>query len=443
MNCNITKENLLNLFDEDISSKEKDEMLEHIENCNDCELEYKELKVLLAEMKPNINVKASDKLKSKIINQVMKEETDIDSTEKGKIIKFRVPKRAKIAWVAAVIFLIILVTPFIKWNSVNSGGEVYAATAIFNKSIAAMVNLKSIYYNLNIRTLERDNFELILTDKDFVKNEIWKQFSPVKWKISKQGREVLMDGRNQYLYFKNDEGIKAGVNAGFVQWLKILLDPTLIMETEKRFAQNNKAKYSIEEKDNKVILTIKAEALGNFKNDYMMNKSILESNNTRIYVFDKRTNLLLSMQVYIEKNNTSILVIDSKEIKYNIEIPDKIFSIKLPEGMTWTDAESLEPPNSEDLKNITSEDAARMFFEGCEKYDWDKVKKVYPYNIWLIKYNYGGLKIIRIGKAFKSGLYGGEFVPYEIKLKNGYIKKWQIALRNDNENKVWQVDGGI
>lgn len=440
MNCNIVKENLLDLFDEDISPKEKDEMLQHIKSCHDCELEYEELKVLTKEIKPKMKVKASDELKSKIISKVMKEENETAS----KIIKFRPPKWTKIGWIAAVIFLVILVTPFIKWNSVNSGGEVYAATTLFNKSIAAMENLKSIYYNLNIRTLEGDNFELILTDEGFVKNEIWKKFSePEKWKISKQGREVLMDGQNQYLYIKDFLATKASVNAGFVQWLKILLEPKLIMETEKSFAQNNKAKYLIEEKDNKVILTIKAEALGNFKNDYMMNKSILESYNTRIYTFDKQTNLLLSMQVYIEKSNENILVIDSKEIKYNIEIPNEVFSIELPKGMTWTDAKFLETPNSEDLKNITSEEAARMFFEGCENNDWDKVKKIYPYNIWLIKYNYGGLKIIRIGKAFKSGLYSGEFVPYEIQLKNGYVKKHNIALRNDNKNKVWQVDGGI
>ena len=197
-----------------------------------------------------------------------------------------------------------------------------------------MMSLKSVYYNLDIRTLEQDNFELILPEGEFVKNEIWKSFAtPEKWKIAKSGREVLMDGESQYLYVKDNMAIKSGKGAGFIEWLKTFLDPTLIMETEKSFAQNDKAQYTIEEKDNKTILTIKAQALGNFKNDYMLNKTITGSNNTRIYTFNKSTNLLESMQIYIHKNNQDILVVDSKEIKYNMDIPDEIFTIKLPESM--------------------------------------------------------------------------------------------------------------
>jgi hypothetical protein len=34
-------------------------------------------------------------------------------------------------------------------------------------------------------------------------------------------------------------------------------------------------------------------------------------------------------------------------------------------------------------------------------------------------------------------------VPYEVKLPDGTIKKHNIALRNDNKNRVWIVDGGL
>jgi hypothetical protein len=56
---------------------------------------------------------------------------------------------------------------------------------------------------------------------------------------------------------------------------------------------------------------------------------------------------------------------------------------------------------------------------------------------------FGGLTVINIGEPFKSGLYPGEFVPYEIKFKNGEVKKMNLAVRNDNPNKVWIVDGGF
>jgi hypothetical protein len=55
----------------------------------------------------------------------------------------------------------------------------------------------------------------------------------------------------------------------------------------------------------------------------------------------------------------------------------------------------------------------------------------------------GGLEIISIGEPFKSGLYAGWLVPYEIKFRDGYIKKMNLAVRNDNPAKRYIVDGGF
>ncbi|GHU74492.1 hypothetical protein FACS189413_19270 [Bacteroidia bacterium] len=65
----------------------------------------------------------------------------------------------------------------------------------------------------------------------------------------------------------------------------------------------------------------------------------------------------------------------------------------------------------------------------------------YPADI--IKENFYGLEIIKIGEAFQSGTYPGKFVPVEIRLANGDIQKTKLAVRNDNEGKVWILDGGI
>jgi hypothetical protein len=41
-----------------------------------------------------------------------------------------------------------------------------------------------------------------------------------------------------------------------------------------------------------------------------------------------------------------------------------------------------------------------------------------------------------------NGLYPGKFVPYEIKLKSGETRKARLAVRNDNPEKIWEIDGG-
>jgi hypothetical protein len=35
------------------------------------------------------------------------------------------------------------------------------------------------------------------------------------------------------------------------------------------------------------------------------------------------------------------------------------------------------------------------------------------------------------------------FVPYKIQLKDGRTKKWQVAIRCDNADKRWYIDGGM
>ena len=46
-------------------------------------------------------------------------------------------------------------------------------------------------------------------------------------------------------------------------------------------------------------------------------------------------------------------------------------------------------------------------------------------------------------KAVKSGLYPGRFVKCKVVLPNGKKETLTLALRNDNKQGVWLVDGGL
>jgi hypothetical protein len=39
--------------------------------------------------------------------------------------------------------------------------------------------------------------------------------------------------------------------------------------------------------------------------------------------------------------------------------------------------------------------------------------------------------------------YGGVYVPYEFRLKDGTVKKWNLAIRCDNPEGRWYWDGGM
>ncbi len=303
---------------------------------------------------------------------------------------------------------------------------------------------------MDVRSLPKEPFDLVGTEYGFIEYKFWKQFSGKKpWRIEKPGRIVVFDGEKQYLYIPNiGIAYTAPENIAFVDWMKIFLDPKTILENEIAFAKDHDAKYSIDKTEDETILTVHANALGDFHNNYLKNASVLESDNTRIYTFEKSTSLLKSFELFINDDGKSVKVIGIKNIAYNIPIEGSTFSIALPPGVKWQ--EMTEPGYIKTFTKITSKQAAKKFFTALSKEDFDAVKPVWDVlqvtdskKREMIEDEFGGLKLISLGESFKSGLYPGEFVPYKIKLKSGEIRESNLALRNDNPTKTWTVDGGI
>jgi hypothetical protein len=51
-----------------------------------------------------------------------------------------------------------------------------------------------------------------------------------------------------------------------------------------------------------------------------------------------------------------------------------------------------------------------------------------------------GMEILVIGKPIKKEKYTGEILPCKLKLKDGEVINTNIAVRNDNELKIWILD---
>ena len=93
---------------------------------------------------------------------------------------------------------------------------------------------------------------------------------------------------------------------------------------------------------------------------------------------------------------------------------------------------------------MTSEQAARAFFEACGRQDWGEVEKFCTFaNNDRLRQYLGGVSVVSLGEPFSSAANGAEFVPYEIKLTDGQIKKHNLALKRDLSTGRWFVDGGI
>ena len=439
MNCRECKLEMVNLFDIDIDMESMTSIQEHLRQCPDCANEYREMEEVLSGLKPKTQFKAPILLKQNIINQLSKMEEMKNNTSRTIRISSKI---RKIVSIAAILAVVLIITPFVVKNDAFINSTAKAADIFITSSIEATHLIKSMIIKLKVRTISDDSFALVGTEYPMVDHTIWKSFeNPVKWRVDKGERVAAFDGKSQYLWLpKSDEGIKAGADINFTEWLQILLDPANILSKEQKSTKDRGSKLTINESNGLLNLTITSKARGNFINDYCKNKSIEESDNRREYTFNNATKLLKGLKIYILDGKKETLIVEITSIDYDLKLDPSLFVINLPVGMEWK--EYTQNYTSDTYRNITSRHVAELFFGGMAKNNWKLVGEACDFFMSSsekaknVKDQYSGLKVIKIGKAFKSGLYPGEFVPYEIRLKTGEIVKHNLAVRNDNPNKT-------
>jgi hypothetical protein len=441
---NLT-DKIADLFDETISTTNKELAIQQLKENADSADDLEFINLAATALTPSSEIKAGKTLKDNVMKQIH-ESSEVTNNKPGRIIPFLRPGWKKIASIAALLLVTLAIAPIFGPRLFNTNAK---AMTLLNNSIEAILNIKTMFISFQVRSVPGENLDLIDTKGDFIDYKLWKQFTPtVKWRIEKPGMIVAMDGQKQFRFMeKTGIGIVGSTEAGFVDWMKILLDPEKILKAEKAFADKYKAKYDITYAGNETILTVKAKALGDFKNAYNLNTSIPESDNRRVYSFDKQSGRLKSLEVYVSENKSEVLVLKINKIVYDETITAETFSIDLPGNTIWVELKDIQPKAGNITSASTAEETAKMWWNALSESDWVMVYKLDPSfehssNLEAMKLEYGGLQIMSIGSSFKSGRYAGVYVPYEAKLKSGEVLKYNLALRKDNPQKAWIIDGG-
>ncbi len=357
------------------------------------------------------------------------------------------------AWIVGVVSFFILGV----WMK-QPGVRIQAAEAkvpsieTFAQAVKAGPKISSIHIQGRIRTSPGDNFSCIDSKLEFVPIEVWKEFGEKsKWRVEKPGRVIVMDGETTIMLMKPNEGVKIPrptEGAFDSNWLLSLANvrDLLVNEQQLALAKGWDIKLARKKVKNaeKMEVTVKTKSEVD-EDDDSRNKWINTSDTRRVYRFDAKTKRLEDIQIYLQQKNKDVLIYEANNIVYDKPIDLAIFTLELPEDVSWYQ-EPQKLPDNEKYEKMTPKEAAEAFFEACSNEDWDEAQKFWSGSVsGRIKEYLGGLQIISIGEPFQSKGYtkSGWFVPYEIKLKNGAVKKLKLAVRNDNPGKRYIVDGGI
>ena len=336
--------------------------------------------------------------------------------------------------------------------SLNS--PAYAARKYFSGAIMAASDIKTLVMKLSVRTKADEPIDYLNPSLDFIPATVKVIYGePMLWSMEKKdGRNVLCNG-DGYVY----EWI--GGKDGRVGWKRLddgtvdsdlaaFLDPRLLLEAERRTAERNKGtKYQVIDNGELVVVTAMTTAQGDFsESEYTLNTSLAEANTVRVYSFAKSTGELVQMRIDIVVDDKPITVIQSESIAYNEPMTASDLSDKDLSQIEFPSVEITNSVNSP-LVGITADEAAKIILKAMNEWDTEILNTAMHYYkgdvMKVVEERYRGLEVKSIDKAVKSGLYPGRFVKCKVVLPNGKKETLVLALRNDNKDKVWLVDGGL
>ena len=422
MNCNDFKEKVVDLFDKDIDMQAQAQLREHMANCHDCKAYYDDLR--------------------KTFNILLPLDT-------ANIRKTKITHRL---WRYAAAVAIFLFGFVIGWNHLFSTPAVAddAKLTFLQQSIQSVQNVGSFQMEVYARTTQQENFATFDPTMPFVKIDIklLRQNDFLFYRVEKaNGRTVVSDGRNQYMWIPNVLYLKGSQESDFLEHFANLIFPERLLTIQKSAIKlSNENKMTQVESDSTIVLTVdgveKNSDLRQLFETGKMDDCRLIVENT----FTKNDGLLRFVKLWVIKDGKKILLLHIDNIRYNVML-NKGEITRLPTA-EWTDITEQRATSSNRLKqlqNETPQQAAKRILNAIIA-DKDSqaaealiyYKSILPQLIHKLK----GCKVSAF-ETRKDSSYVGVYVFYTLTTPEGNREKRHIAIRNDNEQHIWIVDGGL
>ena len=440
MDCHECNDQLLPLTEELLDKAAVRAVQDHLAGCPTCRAEHEVTRQLRDRLIALGDVRIDTRLDQAVMDRIVIEQVELTG-------RLKMKKRFQLLAAGALAATLLVC---LAWAALYYGPTSASAAEVLARGVEAASNLKSIYLKCRMRTLPGDNFELLDLKHDFVDVELWKQSGPpLKWRIEKSGRVATMNGEQTVMLIDNRVGVKLDVavpSAFDTEWLHRLaaVDSMLSHELSATSVPSHHTKVTRVDNPNEparqtVVVQVEAkDEVG----AYLKNKFLGMSDTRREYTFDRKTGRLESAKWYCRTDGKDVLALEIVEIKYDPAIDDSRFELKVPEGVVWSQ-EPKRLSDNEKYERMTPTETARAFFDACSKRDWNEAGKFFSPLTDHIKQYLGGLVVVKLGEPFQAWPYSGWYVPYEIRMANGDVRKFNLAVRNDNPAKRYVVDGGL
>lgn len=226
-----------------------------------------------------------------------------------------------------------------------------------------------------------------------------------------------------------------------------LMFPERLLATQKSaIALSKENKVTQTETDTTIVLTVEgtekySDLQQLFETGKMDECSIIIEN-----TFTKNDNLLRFVKLWVVKDGQKTLLLHIDNIRYNVML-SKADIIRLPDA-EWTDVAQQQPTSGsslEQLKNETAEQAAERIMGAIISGNESQASEALVYYKFVFNNLSKRMKNCKASdfQVRKESSYAGVYVFYTLTSPDGKQEKRHIALRNDNQQHIWIVDGGL
>ena len=427
MNCKEFKDKVVDLFDTTIDMQTKEECKAHMAECAECKTYYEEL--------------------ADAFNALQPQETSAMPSVSRPVAK------QHHLWRLIATAAVFLLGFFIGWSHLFSTSAVAETSRgqFFDHGIQSVQNVGSFQMAVYARTTPNDNFAYFDSKADFVRIDIGllRQNDSVFYRVEKKnGRAIVFDGNTQYMWIPNALYVKGPRTANFLEHFVSLLYPERLLAIQKSaidFSKKNDVTRT--ETDTTVILTFK----GTDKNRDLL--QLLETGKMRNCevevenVFTKNDGLLRFVKLWVVDKGQKTLLLHIDNIQYNVML-NRTRITQIPETR-WTDVTKTTSDTANDrlnkLQQETATQAAERILQAIISGNNNQASEalVYYKNILpALSDKMKGCKASGFQER-RDGDYVGTYVFYTLTHPDGKQEQKHIAVKNDNENHIWIVDGGL
>ena len=441
MNCSRCREQLTAYLEALLEPDEASRIESHVADCPGCRGELDQLQDLADKLAAGASTAPLDSLDANVMYRILREQAlQIRRLQMRR--RFRLVAVGGTAVVAALLFLLAVFWP-------SRSSHTAQAAEFLAKAAEEASDLRGVHLRARVRTPPQENFAVVRPDCDFVPVDVWRQFGDEpKWRVEKPERVAVMDGRFPVMLFRSETAAKGHARATFdADWLLRLadVDDVITQELRAALARGSDLKLAARRQGRdgkrKLVVTIDAAAPKQVA-DHVKRLVITLSDHRRVYQFDAESQRLEALKIYMRSDDRELLVLETTQIEYDPTIDPSTFDLEIPENVIWY-KEPEKLPDNERYEQMSPDEVARALLEALANGEWEEAEKHWVSPITeRMKQRLAGLEIIRVGQPFKSGIGTTWCVPYEIRLANGQVRKFNLNLRKFESAKRYVAVGG-